>query len=559
MNQYIGYYVYSRDNIKNSRDIEANITLSRHGGLSRTGHILYFCNHYNIFCNIVVDNAAVVMYNNDETSMIGVLDLMKLLCLFLTLLCAAGSVSCNNETLDDVPIVTENTLDSSDNADTIETADAADSITTTSSDDKVTHTDLIEPPLTEYELSLPVPDFLDAKQQLLYRRAYNVYSHLFGCDPYYAEYAETLDYTPDYMPYEVYIFFNEAGYQCRYSQGRYQNWSDFEALYRSVFTERFFDEKNNSSKSCPRYAELDGKLTYCAMTQFYPQFYNENFTDEFELISQSDSEIVFDVIGHYSLLDSYPNESDEARDRRIAESWDLTDKFTIRMVNTESGWRFDEFYHTGIDERTEALAVKLYASDTDSPDRTPLPAEQAVTPLIIPALEVAKSVAELSDDELIEIFVKLTDNYKAYLDINFGFGLEINSEDFYMAKVSADRYNRFCNVLNINNASALKELIGNVFSAQICEDYIYPRLIDGPYCTLFIEYNDKLYFNVDTGGVFPYMIHTDSAAVIERGENSFIISAVVSDVDQTYDKLYEICAEDGRWVLCYDFYVLSDF
>ena len=138
--------------------------------------------------------------------MIGVLDLMKLLCLFLTLLCAAGSVSCNNETLDDVPIVTENTLDSSDNADTIETADAADSITTTSSDDKVTHTDLIEPPLTEYELSLPVPDFLDAKQQLLYRRAYNVYSHLFGCDPYYAEYAETLDYTPDYMPYEVYIF-----------------------------------------------------------------------------------------------------------------------------------------------------------------------------------------------------------------------------------------------------------------------------------------------------------------------------------------------------------------
>ena len=76
---------------------------------------------------------------------------------------------------------------------------------------------------------------------------------------------------------------------------------------------------------------------------------------------------------------------------------------------------------------------------------------------------------------------------------------------------------------------------------------------------LFIEYNGKLYFNVDTGGVFPYMIHTDSAAVIERDENSFIISAVVSDVDQTYDKLYEICAEDGRWVLCYDFYVLSDF
>ena len=34
MNQYIGYYVYLCDNIKNSRDIEANITLSRHGGLA---------------------------------------------------------------------------------------------------------------------------------------------------------------------------------------------------------------------------------------------------------------------------------------------------------------------------------------------------------------------------------------------------------------------------------------------------------------------------------------------------------------------------------------------
>lgn len=54
MNQYIGYYVYSRDNIKNSRDIEANITLSRHGGLSRTGHILYFRNHIILFAILLL-------------------------------------------------------------------------------------------------------------------------------------------------------------------------------------------------------------------------------------------------------------------------------------------------------------------------------------------------------------------------------------------------------------------------------------------------------------------------------------------------------------------------
>ena len=200
-----------------------------------------------------------------------------------------------------------------------------------------------EPPLSEAELAESVPDFLDEDQQLLYRRAKNVYEHLFGPATIAVEYYETLDYPLSEYTYEE----NERGWRYLVSQGRYRDWDDFMRLVLSVFTEDLFLERNNGI-----YIERDGKLTFLDAAAGGSQYYNPNFQDEFELLSKSDDEIVFDVIGHYSQIHPYANESYEERDRRVAEGWEFTDRFTIRMVNTESGWRFDEFYNPGIDERT---------------------------------------------------------------------------------------------------------------------------------------------------------------------------------------------------------------
>lgn len=203
-----------------------------------------------------------------------------------------------------------------------------------------------EPPLSEAELAESVPDFLDEDQQLLYRRAKNVYEHFFGCVTFFSEYLETIRSTQTQN--DVYSYDDENGYYL-YSRGRYKNWDDFMRLMRSVFTEDFFLKKNKKDI----YIEDNGRLVFHSLGRGGAQYYNDNFQDEFELLSKSDDEIVFDVIGHYSQIHPYANESYGERDRRVKEGWEFTDRFTIRMVNTESGWRFDEFYSAATDERAE--------------------------------------------------------------------------------------------------------------------------------------------------------------------------------------------------------------
>lgn len=204
-----------------------------------------------------------------------------------------------------------------------------------------------EPPLSESEMRASVPDFLDEDQQLLYRRAKNVYSHLFGFSVSSVEYFEISNVFPNEYSY----YFDENGRRILYSQGRYKNWDDFSALVNSVFTEVFFNAKNRNSRFIERY----GRLTFIDGDRGGAQYYNSNFQDEFELIYKSDDMIIFNVIGHYSQIWPHEGESYEERDHRISDNWEFTDKFTIRMVNTESGWRFDVFYDTAIDERTESF------------------------------------------------------------------------------------------------------------------------------------------------------------------------------------------------------------
>lgn len=196
------------------------------------------------------------------------------------------------------------------------------------------------PPLNERCRTAAVPDFLNEEQQLLYRRTLRVYSQLFGNS------TEDFDHWAEDDPYYQYdigaLEVDEQSYT--QSLGRYAKWEAFDALVHSVFTDRFWTEKNQGS-----FLNVDGTV-YFVYASRGGGCYNERFPDTFTLVSQSEDEIVFTLTGHYSYRWPMEGESYEDRDRRLESGWDWTCDFTLRMVRTEDGWRFDRFYDPLPDE-----------------------------------------------------------------------------------------------------------------------------------------------------------------------------------------------------------------
>lgn len=201
-----------------------------------------------------------------------------------------------------------------------------------------------EPPLDEFSLNAAVPDFLDEEQQLLYRRALCVYNHLFGGDTGEVCVWEEGDSYPDGAMGDV--EYNGIGYTK--ATGRYAAWTDFDALVHSVFTDRFWTDCNAIQRA-ERFINIDGAMHFIwASRGMY--YYNDNFPDTFKLISKTDDEIAFTLTGHYS--SPWPNEGETSADRnaRWESGWDYTIDFSIKMVRTADGWRFDQFHSAIADQ-----------------------------------------------------------------------------------------------------------------------------------------------------------------------------------------------------------------
>lgn len=200
-----------------------------------------------------------------------------------------------------------------------------------------------EPPLDEASLAAAVPDFLDADQQLLYRRAHCVYGHLFGGDTAYACIWEEDDKYPSGWGE---VEYKGIGYTK--ATGRYAAWADFDALVHSVFTDRCWIDLNAIQRG-ERYINIDGAMHFLLASRGM-YYYNDNFPDTFQLISKTDDEITFTLTGHYS--SPWPNEgeSSEDRDKRLTSGWDYTIDFSIKMVRTADGWRFDMFHNAAADQ-----------------------------------------------------------------------------------------------------------------------------------------------------------------------------------------------------------------
>ena len=219
-----------------------------------------------------------------------------------------------------------------------------------------------EPPLDEFSASIAVPEFLTEEQQDLYRRAHCLYQNMFGgftaAIDFNFQAAETVEWEE---PAENLFFLCDWSYQP--AQGRYQRWADFDGMIHSVFTDRFWESKNILSDGLPVYRDFDGRLGFREFERGSGYYYNENFPDGFRLDDQTEEEISFTLIGHYSWKWPKEGETYEERDARLEREYDQTKEFPIRMVLTENGWRFDEFHTALADEpdtieETEAMSQR---------------------------------------------------------------------------------------------------------------------------------------------------------------------------------------------------------
>lgn len=200
-----------------------------------------------------------------------------------------------------------------------------------------------EPPLSEYDMNLAVPDFLTQEQQTLYRRAHNLYEHLVGDS---IEYAETFkDGTFPQSEYEQ-VIINDMAYLV--AQGRYADWNHFEEVGRSIFTEDYWEELNKTSDGLALRTEYNGKLCFLDLSMGSGYYYCKDIPDGFRLEKSDENEVIFTLIGHYRYLDEGANDS--TNDDK-AQDYDYTLEFPIKLVLTENGWRFDEFHSSLRDER----------------------------------------------------------------------------------------------------------------------------------------------------------------------------------------------------------------
>lgn len=193
-----------------------------------------------------------------------------------------------------------------------------------------------EPPLDYGHLGFYVqaaPDFLDAGQQDLYLRACAMAPPLF----LNAEHIESF-YPPleggapqkgagreKYVPEDASL----AVYGYSYSRGRYQSWAHFSAVMEDIFTEECFDALN-TQHGYPLFMEGEGGRLAFAEGARGANINHTGLPDEFNLISMTENEISFEVIGHYQPPDG-------------GASYEEAAARPIKLVRTGEGWRVAQF------------------------------------------------------------------------------------------------------------------------------------------------------------------------------------------------------------------------
>lgn len=201
-------------------------------------------------------------------------------------------------------------------------------------------------PLSDYALAVPVPDFLDEEQQLLYRQAFELYRRLFSA----------MNDEADFWPEDDNDLLEPAenvernGFTYIAARGLYGWWSDFEQATLSVFTRDFWNSKNtiqSGDRSAELYINVNGRMYYV--------MYGRGATgcnfETFRLVERTDDALSFIMTGYYIDPYQWEGETTEEWEARQNGDWEYSIDFPMRMVKTADGWRFDEFHsaHTDCD------------------------------------------------------------------------------------------------------------------------------------------------------------------------------------------------------------------
>lgn len=261
-------------------------------------------------------------------------------------------------------------------------------------------------PLDEYAQAAPVPDFLDEDQQLLYRQAYTMYEHIFGPN------TEEVDNWPGGGGYGSSDVVERNGWGYVPATGLYRDWNDFEEAVLSVFTPNYWQSRNYILESGttpegaalydPLYTNIGGQLHYLSAARGN-RGNNTYFPETFQLVSRTENMISFVTTAYYT---EHPGDvPPEGWDAYLQSRWDYSLEFPIRMVRTEKGWRFDEFYCPMTDDNGRFQQIPNPDKVTDPADPysiyTAAPLDAPVTDLMGGVPDDPSQwykVAELPDD-----------------------------------------------------------------------------------------------------------------------------------------------------------------
>lgn len=196
-------------------------------------------------------------------------------------------------------------------------------------------------PMDAAAWSIPLPEFMTGAQQNLYQRAYSLYTHILGGNPAQIDAWPAADPLPPAGEVEV------DGQRYVPATGLYARWDDFESAVLSVFTPSFWEQRNRwegkrYGEAYPLFINVDDRTYYHPMSRASGG-YNGNFPETFWATEETDAALAFTMTGYYSNPCLLEGEDEAARAARYAAGYEYVIEFPLRMVNTEAGWRFEEF------------------------------------------------------------------------------------------------------------------------------------------------------------------------------------------------------------------------
>ena len=181
------------------------------------------------------------------------------------------------------------------------------------------------------EADCEVPDFLTEEQQTLYRKAYTAYKQ-------FALYTDGFGST-EYNPVTVEEYDN--GFCV--GNGSITTWKDYETAMLGLFTPDYLEELNltvteledGTTLRYAHFADYQGQLAFSDGARGSNNAYIP--PDTFELISQTEDEIRFYVIGTY-------HAEEENEEGMLVWTDETTQKkYEIVLTHTENGWRISQF------------------------------------------------------------------------------------------------------------------------------------------------------------------------------------------------------------------------